>query len=59
MNDDFLKLTTYFGERDRSGGRFLADELIDLYERSRSRRASCCAEPKGSGVSTGSRPSAC
>lgn len=31
MNDDCLKLTTYFGERDRSGGRLLADELADIY----------------------------
>jgi PII-like signaling protein len=30
---DCLKLTTYFGERDRAGGRFLADALLDLYER--------------------------
>jgi PII-like signaling protein len=28
---DALKLTTYFGERDRSDGRFLADSLLDLY----------------------------
>jgi len=26
-----LKLTTYFGERDRARGRFLADALADLY----------------------------
>ncbi|HWF72372.1 MAG TPA: DUF190 domain-containing protein [Solirubrobacteraceae bacterium] len=31
MNDDCLKLTTYFGERDRTGGRLLADELLDIY----------------------------
>jgi PII-like signaling protein len=31
MNEDCLKLTTYFGERDRSGGRLLADELLDIY----------------------------
>lgn len=31
MNDDCLKLTTYFGERDRSGDRLLADELLDIY----------------------------
>jgi PII-like signaling protein len=30
---DALKLTTYFGERDRAGGRFLADALLDLYGR--------------------------
>lgn len=31
-NQDCLKLTTYFGERDRAEGRFLADALIDIYE---------------------------
>lgn len=30
MNEDCLKLTAYFGERDRSGGRLLADELLDI-----------------------------
>jgi PII-like signaling protein len=33
VNDDCLKLTTYFGERHRTGGRFLADALLDLYGR--------------------------
>jgi PII-like signaling protein len=33
VNEDCLKLTTYFGERDRAGDRFLADALIDVYER--------------------------
>ena len=28
-----LKLTTYFGERDRAGDRFLADALSDIYAR--------------------------
>src|SRR6185312_9841101 len=28
---DYLKLTTYFGERQRHHGRFLAEELLDLY----------------------------
>ncbi|OBB72843.1 DUF190 domain-containing protein [Mycobacterium sp. 852014-52144_SCH5372336] len=31
MNVDYLKLTTYFGERQRVGDRFLADALLDLY----------------------------
>lgn len=32
MSDtDYLKLTTYVGERQRSGDRFLAEELLDLY----------------------------
>ena len=31
MTDDYLKLTAYFGERFRSGNRFLADALLDLY----------------------------
>jgi len=31
VTDDYLKLTTYFGERLRAEGRFLADALLDLY----------------------------
>lgn len=33
MIEEALKLTVYFGERDRAGGRFLADALVDLFER--------------------------
>jgi PII-like signaling protein len=33
VNADCLKLTIYFGERDRVGRRFLADALLDCYER--------------------------
>ena len=31
-SEEALKLTVYFGERDRSGDRFLADALFDAYE---------------------------
>ena len=33
MTADCLKLTSYFGERHRSGGTFTADALIELYGR--------------------------
>lgn len=33
MREPGIKLTTYFSERDRSGNRFLADALFNLYER--------------------------
>ncbi len=33
MSEDALKLTVYFGERDRVGRRLLADALIDVFER--------------------------
>jgi PII-like signaling protein len=33
VNTDCLKLTSYFGERDRTAHRFVADELIDCYAR--------------------------
>ena len=33
MNEDCLKLTTYFGERDRAGSRLVADALLDVYGR--------------------------
>lgn len=35
MNEDGLKLTAYFDERQRSGGRFLTDVMLDLYEQRR------------------------
>jgi PII-like signaling protein len=31
VNEDCLKLTIYFGERDRANGAFLADALLDLF----------------------------
>jgi PII-like signaling protein len=34
VSDEYLKLTTYFAERLRSGDRFLADALLDLYAES-------------------------
>jgi PII-like signaling protein len=34
VTTDYLKLTSYFGERHRAGGRFTADALADLYGRS-------------------------
>jgi PII-like signaling protein len=33
VNEDSLKLTTYFGERDRTEHHLLADALLDLYGR--------------------------
>lgn len=33
MTTECLKLTSYFGERHRSGGRFTADALLELYGR--------------------------
>lgn len=33
MIEDCLKLTTYFGERQRAGARFLADAQLDLFGR--------------------------
>ena len=33
MNEDCIKLTSYFGERRRAGGVFVADALMDLYGR--------------------------
>jgi PII-like signaling protein len=35
MTEDCLKLTTYFGEHDRAGGRLLADTLSDIFGRRR------------------------
>ncbi len=37
MSEPGIKLTSYFSERDRSGERFQADALFDVYERHRLR----------------------
>jgi hypothetical protein len=37
MNEDCLKLTTYFGERDRTGERLVGDELLEIYGAHRTR----------------------
>jgi len=33
VNGELLKLTAYFGERDRAGGRFLSDVLAEIFGR--------------------------
>jgi PII-like signaling protein len=33
VNEDCLKLTIYYGERDRAEGRFLADALVEVFAR--------------------------
>ncbi len=33
MNEECLKITTYFGERKQVGRQFVAESLLDLYER--------------------------
>lgn len=35
VSEDSLKLTAYFGERDRAGGELVADRLLDLYGRAK------------------------
>jgi PII-like signaling protein len=35
MDEDCLKLTAYFGERQRVGGRFVAETMLGLYEHRR------------------------
>ncbi len=50
MNEDCLKLTTYFGERDRAGDRFLADALLDVYERHELRASVLLRGVEGFGV---------
>jgi PII-like signaling protein len=50
VNEDCLKLTTYLGERDRSDGRFLADELVDLYARQEVRTSILLRGAEGFGL---------
>ncbi len=50
MNENCLKLTIYFGERDRARGRFLADVLTDIYARHRLRASLVMRGVEGFGV---------
>jgi PII-like signaling protein len=50
LNEDCLKLTTYFGERDRANGAFLADALLDVYERHEIRTSILLRGIEGFGV---------
>ncbi len=55
-----IKLTTYFRERDRSGERFQADALFDVYERHRTADERAAARRRaGSASATACRPTAC
>jgi PII-like signaling protein len=45
-----LKLTSYFGERDRAGGRFLSDALADVYAEHRIRASVVLRGVEGFGV---------
>lgn len=48
MNEDCLKLTSYFGERQRTGRRLAADALLDLYGRHEVATSILLRGPRGS-----------
>jgi PII-like signaling protein len=50
VNEDCLKLTIYFGERDRANGGFLADALSDICARSQLRASLVLRGAEGFGV---------
>jgi len=50
VNADCLKLTTYFGERDRANGGFLADAFSDIYARHELRTSVVIRGVEGFGV---------
>jgi len=50
VSHDALKLTTYFGERDRARGRFLSDALADVYAQHRIRASVVLRGVEGFGV---------
>jgi PII-like signaling protein len=50
MAGEALKLSVYFGERDRSGGRLLADVVLDLFARHRVRESLLLRGMEGFGI---------
>ncbi len=59
MNDDCLKLTTYFGERDRANGGFLADAFTDIYARHELQTSLVVRNVEGFGSSIACAPTGC
>jgi PII-like signaling protein len=55
VNEEGVKLTTYFGERQRAGGRFLADRLIDIYAQHELRTSLVMRGSEGFGAKHGHR----
>jgi PII-like signaling protein len=50
MNEDCVKLTIYFGERDRAQGRFLGDALTEIYARHKLRTSLVMRGAQGFGI---------
>lgn len=50
MSTESLKLTVYFGERDRQDGRLTSDALLDLHERHRVEAAILLRATEGFGI---------
>ena len=50
MNEDCLKLTTYFGERDRAEDGLLGDRLMDIYGEHRLRASVLLRGAEGFGA---------
>jgi PII-like signaling protein len=50
VNDDCLKLSVYFGESDRVGGRLLSDRLLERFERHEARAAVLLRGVEGFGL---------
>jgi PII-like signaling protein len=55
VNEQCVKLTTYFGERQRAGGRFLADRLMDIYAAHRINTSLVMRASEGFGAKHGHR----
>jgi len=56
VTEDCLKLTTYFGERHRIDGRFLADAQVDLFGRHGLAGSILLRGAEGFGLEAGSKP---
>jgi hypothetical protein len=59
VNQDCLKLTSYFAEHDKTGRRFLVDALLDCYGRHRLATSALLRGTRGSDPASGCRPSGC